>query len=97
DHESDDERDALLPHGPMWPRGESRLLRRRRGLLLTDGGADSPGPSAALVTERLWRDVHERLTAFVAQRVRESADVADIVQTVFLRVHRHLGSVEDES
>lgn len=66
-------------------------------MLLTDGRATAPGPAAALATERLWREVHERLTAFVAQRVREPADVADIVQTVFLRVHRHLGSVEDGS
>lgn len=48
------------------------------------------------MTERLWRDVHERLTAFVARRVDEPADVADIVQTVFLRVQVHAATVRDE-
>jgi RNA polymerase sigma-70 factor, ECF subfamily len=49
------------------------------------------GPS-----ERLWHDVHDRLTAFVAQRVDDPADVADLVQTVFLRAHQHMASVADE-
>jgi RNA polymerase sigma-70 factor (ECF subfamily) len=40
--------------------------------------------------------VHQRLTAFVAQRVDDPADVADLVQTVFLRVHQHLASIADE-
>jgi RNA polymerase sigma-70 factor (ECF subfamily) len=48
------------------------------------------------VAERLWRDVHERLTAFVAQRIDDPADVADLVQTVFLRVHQHAAKVSDE-
>ena len=47
-------------------------------------------------SERLWHEVHERLTAFVAQRVDDPADVADLVQTVFLRVHQHMASIEDE-
>jgi RNA polymerase sigma-70 factor (ECF subfamily) len=48
------------------------------------------------VAERLWREVHERLTAFVAQRIDDPADVADLVQTVFLRVHQHAAKVNDE-
>ena len=48
------------------------------------------------VSEQLWHDVHNRLTAFVAQRVDDPADVADLVQTVFLRVHQHMASVADE-
>jgi len=40
--------------------------------------------------------VHDRLTAFVAQRVDDRADVADLVQTVFLRAHQHLASIADE-
>jgi RNA polymerase sigma-70 factor (ECF subfamily) len=47
------------------------------------------------VAERLWREVHDRLTAFVARRVDEPADVADIVQTVFLSVHRHAERIAD--
>jgi len=40
--------------------------------------------------------VHDRLTAFVAQRVDDPADVADLVQTVFLRAHQHVASIADE-
>jgi RNA polymerase sigma-70 factor (ECF subfamily) len=40
--------------------------------------------------------VHERLTAFVARRVDDPADVADLVQTVFLRAHQHMASIADE-
>ena len=47
-------------------------------------------------SDRLWHEVHERLTAFVAQRVDDPADVADLVQTVFLRVHQHMASITDE-
>jgi RNA polymerase sigma-70 factor (ECF subfamily) len=52
--------------------------------------------SNAQVAEELWRDVHERLTAFVAQRVDQPADVADLVQTVFLRAHQHMSALADE-
>ncbi len=65
-------------------------------MLLNSPAAPSPGPPRVPVTERLWRDVHERLTAFVARRVDEPADVADIVQSVFLRVHQHVKTVADE-
>ena len=53
-------------------------------------------PSNAQISEQLWHDVHERLTAFVAQRVDQHADVADLVQTVFLRAHQHVSALADE-
>ena len=52
--------------------------------------------SSARTSEQLWHDVHDRLTAFVARRVDDPADVADLVQTVFLRAHQHVASVADE-
>jgi RNA polymerase sigma-70 factor (ECF subfamily) len=70
------------------------VLRRRKLRLLAD--REPSEPIRAPVAERLWRDVHERLTAFVALRIDDPADVADLVQTVFLRVHRHAASVNDE-
>jgi RNA polymerase sigma-70 factor, ECF subfamily len=51
---------------------------------------------SARVSGQLWHDVHDRLTAFVAQRVDDPADVADLVQTVFLRAHQHVASIADE-
>src|SRR5215216_1531257 len=55
-------------------------------------------PATAIIggSERLWHEVHERLTAFVAKRVDDPADVADLVQTVFLRAHQHMASIADE-
>jgi RNA polymerase sigma-70 factor, ECF subfamily len=52
--------------------------------------------TSAQTSERLWHDVHDRLTAFVAKRVDDPADVADLVQTVFLRAHQHVASIADE-
>ncbi len=51
---------------------------------------------SARVSEQLWYDAHDRLTAFVAQRVDDPADVADLVQTVLLRAHQHVASLADE-
>lgn len=53
-------------------------------------------PTDVRVSEQLWHDVHERLTAFVARRVDEPADVADLVQTVFLRAHANVAAVTDQ-
>lgn len=53
-------------------------------------------PLSAGIPNELWHDVHERLTAFVARRVDEPADVDDLVQTVFLRAHANAGAVTDQ-
>jgi RNA polymerase sigma-70 factor (ECF subfamily) len=53
-------------------------------------------PNDRSMTEAVWHDVHERLTAFVALRVDDPADVADLVQTVFLRAHQHMAALADE-
>ena len=58
--------------------------------------SEAAGTPVAGGSERLWHEVHDRLMAFVAQRVDDPADVADLVQTVFLRVHQHLASIADE-
>ena len=57
---------------------------------------EAPATVAAGGSERLWHEVHDRLTAFVAQRVDDPADVADLVQTVFLRVHQNMAAIADE-
>lgn len=61
-----------------------------------DEQAQEPTFSAVPVSEQLWHDVHERLTAFVARRVDDPADVADLVQTVFLRAHANAAAVTDQ-
>jgi RNA polymerase sigma-70 factor, ECF subfamily len=43
--------------------------------------------------EALWLEFRERLAAFVSRRVSNPADVDDIVQWVFLRMHQSLGQI----
>ncbi|MEX5215195.1 MAG: RNA polymerase sigma factor SigZ [Nitrospiraceae bacterium] len=49
---------------------------------------------AEAVTE-IWQQVHDSLHAFIAKRVANEAEAEDILQEVFLRVHRRLDSVND--
>jgi RNA polymerase sigma-70 factor (ECF subfamily) len=49
----------------------------------------------SLSTESVWTELHANLRGFVARRVREHADVDDIVQRVFLQVHRALPTLRD--
>lgn len=46
-------------------------------------------------TELLWRELRDRLRAFIARRVGNPADVEDLQQEVFLRIHQHLSTVRD--
>lgn len=45
-------------------------------------------------TEALWGEFHQRLKAFVARRVPSTSDVDDVLQEVFIRIHRAAGSLE---
>ena len=46
-------------------------------------------------TEELWQAVHDGLRAFIAKRVNDQGHAEDILQEVFLRVHRQIDSVQD--
>lgn len=46
-------------------------------------------------TELLWRELRDRLHAFIARRVDNPADVDDLLQEVFLRIHQHLSMVKN--
>jgi len=46
-------------------------------------------------TEELWQLVHDGLRAFIAKRVNDHDHVDDILQDVFVRVHRQMDSVND--
>lgn len=46
-------------------------------------------------TAAIWAEVHEALRLFIAKRVADQAEVDDILQDVFLRVHRQLDRVND--
>ncbi|MDH4080387.1 MAG: RNA polymerase sigma factor SigZ [Nitrospira sp.] len=46
-------------------------------------------------TEELWQQLHDSLRAFIAKRIDDQAHVDDILQEVFVRVHRQIDSVND--
>lgn len=43
----------------------------------------------------MWQQVHERLRAFIAKRVGNDAEAEDLLQEVFVRVHRHLDQLKE--
>lgn len=47
-------------------------------------------------TEAVWRAFSKPLRAFVSRRVRRAADADDILQDVFVRIHRNLASVREK-
>jgi RNA polymerase sigma-70 factor (ECF subfamily) len=60
-----------------------------------EGGVLRPGPGGIelrlpLDTETVWQEFHHRLRAYVMRRVRGAAEADDIVQKVFLEIHRGL-------
>ncbi|MGH7258659.1 MAG: RNA polymerase sigma factor SigZ [Nitrospiraceae bacterium] len=46
-------------------------------------------------TAAIWAEVHEVLRLFIAKRVANQAEVDDLLQEIFLRVHRQLSRVKD--
>jgi len=45
-------------------------------------------------TQQIWTEFGGRLRAFIGRRVDSEADADDILQEVFLRIHRRAGTVE---
>lgn len=43
----------------------------------------------------IWEEVHKGLRAFILKRVNNDAEADDILQDVFLRVHRRLDQLQD--
>ena len=50
----------------------------------------------AAETEAVWRAFSKPLRAFVSRRVRQAEDADDILQEVFVRIHRGLGSLRQK-
>lgn len=46
-------------------------------------------------SQGVWEDFHRRLRSFVSRRVRQPADADDVVQEIFLHIHRNLSTVKD--
>lgn len=47
------------------------------------------------MTEGLWQGMHAGLRAFIAKRVSDQSHAEDVLQEVFVRVHRQLDSVNE--
>lgn len=52
---------------------------------------------SSVLTEQLWGDFTSRLRRFVSARVGSDADVEDILQEVFIKIHRGIDRLEDPS
>lgn len=46
-------------------------------------------------TSDIWEELHDRLRAFIAKRVGSEAETEDLLQEVFVRVHKQIDSLED--
>lgn len=49
----------------------------------------------ATTGSEIWQQVHHGLRAFIAKRVTDETDVEDILQEVFLHVHRGIEQLKD--
>ena len=53
----------------------------------------SAAMSGNVDTHHIWIEFGDRLRAFIVRRVRSEADAEDILQEVFLRIHKHAAGV----
>ncbi|WP_126600735.1 RNA polymerase sigma factor SigZ [Dictyobacter aurantiacus] len=49
-----------------------------------------------LSTEMAWYALHEPLKNFIRQRVSDEANVEDLLQDIFLKIHTHIASLQAE-
>jgi RNA polymerase sigma-70 factor, ECF subfamily len=49
----------------------------------------------AIEVTEIWEQVHNGLRAFIAKRIADEAEVDDILQEVFLRMHRGIDALKD--
>lgn len=74
--------------------GEVRLLRhgRRHELRLPGhrGNTQVSRMETHDVTTQVWTEFHAGLERFLAQRIHDAGDVQDVLQSLFLRLHRGL-------
>jgi RNA polymerase sigma-70 factor (ECF subfamily) len=57
------------------------------------GEVSSPRQNMNATIESIWNNVSSQLRAFIRSRVRDHAAAEDILQDVFLRIHRKLPTV----
>ena len=58
-------------------------------------GTGSEGVTMDTTVTEIWQQLHDALRAFIAKRVADETEVDDILQEVFLRMHRGIDSLKD--
>jgi RNA polymerase sigma-70 factor (ECF subfamily) len=48
-------------------------------------------------TEKVWEDFSSSLRVFIARRVLNRSHVEDILQDIFVKIHKNISSIEDET
>ena len=51
----------------------------------------------AYSTEKIWEDFSERLHSFISYRVSNPSHIDDILQDVFIKIHRNIDLLEDDT
>jgi len=49
-----------------------------------------------MTTEDIWSVYQQRLSVFIHKHIVETADVDDVLQEVFVKIHTHIASLRDE-
>lgn len=49
-----------------------------------------------MAIETIWDEYYEQVRNFVNNKTNHHPDAEDIVQTVFIKVHRHMSDMKDE-
>ena len=49
----------------------------------------------SITTEQVWHDFHAPLLHFIRARVADESTAEDILQEVFLKIHRHIETLKD--
>lgn len=68
----------------------------RTGVLRVSEAAEEALPVRADAMPAGWHELEGRLRAFVSRRVPTAADVDDVIQEVFLRLARGVGSLRED-
>lgn len=51
--------------------------------------------TSTVTFDALWNEMHDRLCRFVCRRVSNDQDAEDILQDIFIRIYRKLGTVRE--
>lgn len=50
-----------------------------------------------MTTEKIWDSFHDKLKSFIHKRVRDEETAKDLLQDVFIRVHKNISSLKDDN